>query len=322
MEYLLYSEDEILERVDEYTLYCFYLGYQPSIGKTYHSPVRRVIGLPDDDSPSFGIYEATSRTILSHEFVWRDNANKQVGNIFKLVQLLFRYETRRQAMLKVMSDFGVGGSNSDPKPTIEKVYQEPIDITVNHRNFNQYDYWYWNQFNVDRNTLDRFNVKPISCYWLTASQTVPKFPKGKGYDYQIWDKHQLYFPEQERHRKFRNNLTEACVFGFLQLRYTSPLLVITKAMKDVMTLSSFGYEAIAPRGENIMLPKEAIAYMKRKYRRIIILFDNDGKHKGNEYEFEKVFVPQIIETDKDPSDFTKNHGTQEAASMLRQIIKP
>jgi len=62
--------------------------------------------------------------------------------------------------------------------------------------------------------------------------------------------------------------------------------------------------------------------MKKRYPNIKILFDNDMKHKGDEYEFEKVYVPKIMSTDKDPTDFCNNHGAQQTAEMLRQILIP
>lgn len=319
LEYLLYSEAEILERVDEYTLYCFYLGYQPLIGAKYHSPIRRALGLPDDDNPSFGIYESTSRVFVTHEFMWKDSGQGGAGDVFKLIQLMYRYETKREALLRAMADFGIGGY-SDTKAVysepVEKIYTEPAYITIRKRDFRGYDYSFWNRFNVDRKILERYNTKPFSAYWMTQSQTTPNFPKGLAYAYQIWDKYQLYFPELSKKRKFRNDWAEACVPGYLQLEYNSPLLIITKAMKDVMSLRSFGYEAIAPRGENILVPKECVALMKRKYERILVLFDNDLKHKGDEYEFKKIYVPQ---PDKDISDFCSSNGPQATAELLRHL---
>ncbi len=326
MDYMLYSEGDILERVDEYTLYCFYLGYQPLIGARYNSPIRRALGMPDDDNPSFGIYESTSRKFLTHEFVWKDAAlNKNdAGDIFKLIQIMYRYQTKREAMLKVMADFKIGGHKNDDRPVFEVVeptYSEPAYITITERKWRNEDQYWWNKFNVGRPILDWYRTVPFSKYWLTESQVIPRFPHGPGYAYKIWDKYQLYFPQEDRKRKFRNDWTEACVPGYLQLQYNSPLLIITKAMKDVMCLRSFGYEAIAPRGENILVPKECIAYMKTRYQRILVLFDNDMKHKGEEYEFNKIYVPQLFKGDKDPSDFCNNHGPQETSEMLQQIIQ-
>lgn len=88
-----------------------------------------------------------------------------------------------------------------------------------------------------------------------------------------------------------------------------------------MHLNSFGYEAIAPRGENIMLPEECIQLVKERYEKVLVLFDNDMKHKGDEYPFEKIYIPQVLPTDKDPTDFCRNHGIQETAEMLSQIIQ-
>ena len=322
MEYLLYSEGDILERVDEYTLYCFYLGYQPLIGAKYHSPIRRALGLPDDNDPSFGIYEPTSRVFGSHEFIWKDGGNGKAGNVFSMIQFMFKYQTKREAMLKVMADFGIGGKRDETQPIfkpVEKVYADPAYISIKERAFKPTDLHWWGKFNVYKEQLKRYNTVAFSQYWLTENQRMPDFPKGPGYAYRIFDKYQLYFPHEQKKRKFRNDWTDVCVPGFAQLRYRNPLLVITKAMKDVMCLDSFGYESIAPRGENVLLPKECITLMKKKYKRIVVLFDNDLKHKGDEYEFEKVYVPN---GDKDPSDYCLSHNPEATAEMLRQIIRP
>lgn len=322
MDYLLWSEEEILERVDEYTLYCSYLDYEPLIGAKYLSPVRSSMGSSKlDTDPSFGIYERKYGKGV-HEFMWKDQGLGKHGDIFDLVQNLCKLCTRRQAMQQVLVDAGIiPGEKShvilDPR---EKKFMGFANISIASQPFSSRDLAYWSRINVDEALLTRYNVKSIKAYWLYEEQAYPRYPKGLGFAYQIWDKYQLYFPWQKKRAKFRTDWIESCVPGFLQLEYSSPLLVITKSYKDVVCLRSFGYEAIAPRGENILLPEECIRYMKTRYERILILFDNDGKHKGDEYEFRKVFVPKIMDTDKDVTDFCTNHGAKATAEMLRQIV--
>ena len=158
-------------------------------------------------------------------------------------------------------------------------------------------------------------------YWLYPEQAFPRYPKGIGFAYQIFDKYQLYFPWQDKGKKFRTDWTDICVPGFAQLEYNSPLLIITKSMKDVIVLRSLGYEAISPRGENRPSPAECVTLMKLRYEKILVLFDNDMKHKGDEYEFPKGYVPKVWENDKDVSDFCYNHGAQASAQMLQQITE-
>ena len=320
---MLFSAEEILERVDEYTLYCSYLRFEPLIGGKYVSPIRSSTDSSKKDTdPSFGIFERKYGR-GSHEFMWKDQGLGIHGDIFDLVRIVCRLTTRREAMHQIMIDLGVAkGTASCPIiDTAEKRFLGYADINIESRPFTSRDLNYWERINVKEQLLKRYNTKSISKYWLYTDQQYPRFPKGIGFAYQIWEKYQLYFPWHEKKHKFRTDWNDACVPGYLQLEYNSPLLIITKSMKDIMCLRSFGYEAISPRGENILVPKECIDYMKRRYERILILFDNDMKHKGAEYTFPKVYVPQLWPTDKDVSDFCNNHGAYDTADMLRTITQ-
>lgn len=322
MEHLLFSGEDILERVDEYTLYCSYLGFEPLIGAKYHSPLRSSTASSSDTDPSFGIYERKYGK-GSHEFLWKDQGLGIHGDIFDLVRNICKLDTRREALYQVLVDLGIAkGTPSRPiVDTAERKFLGFADINIASKPFDTRELNYWDRINVTSSLLTEYNVKAFRMYWLYPEQQYPRYPKGIGFAYQIWDKYQLYQPWADRRAKFRTDWTEACVPGFLQLRYNSPLLIITKSMKDVICLRSFGYEAISPRGENILLPKECIQYMKRKYEKILVLFDNDGKHKGDEYEFSKIFVPKLWPNDKDVSDFCSNHGAYDTADMLRTITE-
>lgn len=52
-------------------------------------------------------------------------------------------------------------------------------------------------------------------------------------------------------------------------------LVITKSMKDVMTLYNLGIPAIAPISENCFLSESQYNKLKNKYKNLILLYDND-----------------------------------------------
>lgn len=325
MDYLLFNEQDILERVDEYALYCKYLQFQPLIGGKYPSPdgIRFSTHLNKDHDPSFGIYERKYGH-GAHEFMWKDQASGVHGDIFELVRYIYQYRDRRSAILKIMADFGLGGDKTDEPVQVEipeRKYADPVDIQVKSRPcFSPNDIAYWRQFNITVPILNRFLCTSLQCYWIAASQTIPSYPKGLGYAYRIYNKYQLYFPFADKKHKFRNNYTETCVPGYSQLKFASDTCIITKSTKDIMCLDSFGYEAVAPRGENVLLPAAFLTFLKTKYQRILVLFDNDMKHKGNEYEFEKIYVPKMVEGDKDPTDFCKNHGSQACAEMLGSII--
>jgi|SRR6187551_426044 len=323
-EYLLYAEKEILERVDEYALYCHYLNYTILIGGTYSSPIRESKNANDDIKPSFGIYER-KYGIGHHEFMWKDGALGLHGDIFDLVSILFKYQSRKKAMFKIMADFGIGGDPDGEVVKIKEVmnrhYKDMPDIAITSRPMQVRDESFWQRFHIDQPILDYYNATAFKQFWTYPDQKLPYYTKGLGYAYRIWDKYQLYFPSGAYKFKFLSGLDELCVLGYLQLRYNSDLCIITKSMKDVMCLRSFGYEAVSPRSENIMLPPECIAKLKRSYKRILVLFDNDMKHNGALYEFDKIYVPRITEKDKDVSDFCDNHGYNECSQMLYTITQ-
>ncbi len=324
-EFILFAEQDILERVDEYSLYCFYLEVDVLIGGKVQSPIRSASNQQEDYDPSFSVFEKRWGT-GSHEFIWKDLATGAAGDIFELVRRLFRYETRMQAKMRIMADFGIGGI-SDGKQRVfvkkERLYNDfEVNIQISSRPYTKRDYNFWKQFNITDNLLSRYNTTAIRHYWITEDQKTPSYPKGLGYAYRIYDKYQLYFPHvTNKKHKFRHNYTEVCVPGFAQLDRTGELCIITKSMKDVMCLRSFGYEAIGARSENTVLPEVCLEWLKSHYKKVLVLFDNDMKHKGDAYEFEKIYVPQIVKGDKDTSDFCKNHGPSECADMLRQITR-
>lgn len=314
LDTLMYSETDILERVDEYTLYCQYLGYNPLIGGKYSSPLR-----PGDTDPSFGIY-IRKHGVANTEFMWKDAGLGLHGNIFDLVARMFNINTL-QARWKVSNDNNLGAMpvGCTKVQLFEPEYISDIWIRIVSRPFTKADLQYWKKYNVTVDILRRYNATSLSMYWLRAEQTVPTYPKGLGFAYRIWDKYQLYFPHAEKKNKFRNNWTELCVPGFLQLTYTSPLCIVTKAYKDVMCLASLGYEAIAPKSESTMLPEECIKHLQRKFTKVVTLFDNDGKHKAAEYPFPELHVPLESGT-KDISDYCDKYGPDKTRELLTQLL--
>jgi hypothetical protein len=321
-EYLGYSDDDILERVDEYSLYCHYLKFEPYIGKKYSSPIR----LGDAD-PSFAIFERKytfGGGNLPTEYLWKDQAISSHGpkDIFDLVEHLFdNVNTRTQAYWKVCGDFGLGGADKMDDGLLifkEPKFMEPINIKVLSKPFSKRDLLYWQQYNVSETILAEYNVRAIDCYWLTATQQYPSYPKGLGYSYRIYDKYQIYFPFQDKKKKFRNNWIDSCISGLQQLK-GNDTLIITKAYKDVMCLRSLGYDAIAPRGENIMLPELCVSHMVNRYKNIVTLFDNDEKHKAAKYPFKMLQVP-LESGQKDITDYCAVYGVEQTVKLIKELL--
>lgn len=307
------DEEILLQHVDEYTLYCHYLGYEPEIKLNYSSPLRE-----GDDSPSFGIFPSRKS---NREFFWKDAGGYgDSGDIFKLIKLLFGYQTKVEVISRVLSDFGLGPCVPKRDKIVMAVPQikSDADIRIRIRNFSTEDLVYWNTFNITETILNRYRTSSLYCYWINPSQRVPVFTSGLSFVYRVYDKYQLYFPFKEKSKKFRNDLQDRHVMGMEQLTF-SDTLIITKSMKDVMCLRSYGYDAISPRSENTPLPEQAFTWFNERYKNIYVMFDNDMKHRGEWYPYKQIYVP--IETgSKDISDFTRDYSPQAASELLKLLI--
>lgn len=312
----LLSEQEILERVDEYSLYCFYLEFEPIIGHVYQSRLRT-----RDTRASFGLYERRYGGDLPHEFMWKDQGlpYPNFGDIFDLLVVLFEeVENRCDAMFKVASDFGLSDSTKEftKKLVITPVKKEPARIRIKSRNFTEFDLNYWNQYNVTESILHRFNATGVEYFFLHDSDKVPSRPKGPMYAYRIFDRYQLYQPNP---KFFIMDWTESCIPGFAQLDHGRDLLIITKAMKDIMFFYSLGFNAIAPRAENMIPSPLLLEWVTKNFGRVVTFFDNDGKTSPHLYPFESLTIPLSTGT-KDPTDHCKLYGVDATLELINTLL--
>lgn len=321
------NKDSLLRMVDEYTLYAHYLEYEPDVrGRSYPSPLR-----DGDDTPSFGVFYSRHRRDV--EFMWKDHAHINSdgtsgisGDVFDLVAMLFGYTDLQSVFNHIKDDFKLGSFPEKKEKVIKAVAAARVDwqIAIKSRPFTVKDLSYWSQFNINREILQRYNTYAVSCFWMTKTQSIPNYPNSPCYAYRIWDRYQLYRPFEDKKRKFRNNWLELYVPGFEQLTYTSDLLVITKAYKDVMTFASFGYEAVASRGEDVSLPEEFMKMAKERYKYIVTWQDNDGKTGVEKYypDLKHFTCPGSPATNdpKDPSDYCKRFGAEKTAQLLNETI--
>jgi hypothetical protein len=318
---LFLTERDILERVDEYALYCHYLEFEPQFGVKYSSPLRE-LAIDADDRPSFGVFKSKYHPMC--EFMWKDQGKGVHGDIFDLVAGLYRI-SRATAKEKIEGDLGLGPGIDTP-PKLRAAVPKPqvnFRIRIKSRPFNEKDLKYWSTFGIDLPVLKYYNVTAVAFYWTFEEQPAPRFPRTPCYAYRIWDHYKLYNPFEQQDFKFRNDYDERHLEGYCQLKFNSDLLIITKAMKDVMMLRSMGYEAVAPRGEHTMIPENFINMFKSRYKYIIVIMDNDGKNKAPEY-LKLYNIPNgevpISSGEKDPTDYRKVYGAEATEYMLNTIL--
>lgn len=74
---------------------------------------------------------------------------------------------------------------------------------------------------------------------------------------------------------------------------TGEYLVVTKSLKDVMTLYSLGIPAIAPISENCFLSESQYNRLKERFKYIVLLYDNDRPGLRSMVSIKKKF-PKVI----------------------------
>ena len=309
----------ILERVDEYTLYCKYLEFEPMLKTKYQSVIRRA---GHDVDPSFSIFDCNKP---GREFFWKDNGIGEAGDIFKLIRLKYGLKDIKEVYRKIDCDFKLGFTDGCSPPETKIVMHTLGDrkpdtrIRIQSKPFTSADLKFWNSFGVTLPTLELYKVKSIQYYWMHDFQEVPQAPKHLAFAYEVLGKYKIYQPYMPLF-KFRNDYTEKCLEGFAQLTYKTDTLIITKSTKDVMVLRELGYDAVSARSENTVIPDQYMNYFYKRYRKIYILFDNDMKHKGDKYQAPKVYVP-IQSGTKDISDYRCAFGSQLTKDLLNTIIQ-
>jgi hypothetical protein len=316
--FLMMGEDEILEEVDEYLLYCFYLGFNPEMRVRYRSPVRN----PDnaDSFASWSLFTNTSR--LNREYAWKDSGTGEFGDIFKLVMLILRCKNKASAVERIKNDFLFGKGTELARQGVSSPKNvDPAHIKLASMPLDKVDLqWWYERTGADVERLNRFNVRRVKYYWMYDHQNTPSFCSDRVYSYRIYDHYQLYFPHKDRDRRFRNDFSEDHLLGFLQLRYQSDTLIITKSMKDIITLDTLGFEAISPRGEHTPISAKFMEFLKTKYKRMFTLFDNDGKHRAWAYDCPSIELPR--ETgQKDSSDHYHVFGHDSTKQLIDSLIK-
>lgn len=255
--------DYILSKVTEYDIYTHYLG-QFKVGAIYNSPFRK------DNNPSFGIYYS-KRT---KQLLFKDHGTGECGNIIKFVSLFTGLTNYSDILNDIVNKLKI---TNDTKLVSSKQYIPSTETVIGivRQDFTLTDINYWSQFHISKETLKKYNVNSIKYYLCNGIVKGIYKPENPMYAYKVYNNFKIYRPLADKYTKWRNNLTEYDIQGYAQLPKRGDILFITKSMKDVMCLYEMGIPAISPSSESTFIPDKALNQLKKRFKRIIILFDRD-----------------------------------------------
>lgn len=305
--------DYILSKVSEYDIYSHYLG-QFKVGAIYNSPFRK------DKNPSFGVYYS-KRT---RQLLFKDHGNGECGNVVKFVSLFTGITNYNDILADIVKQLKITPST---KLDSSKQYIPETEtvIGVVRQEFTQTDINYWSQFHISKATLKKFGVDSIKYYLCNGIVKGIYKDDNPMYAYKVFNNFKIYRPLGDKYTKWRNNLTEYDIQGYAQLPKKGDLLFITKSMKDVMCLYEMGFNAISPSSESTFIPEDVLEDLKKRFKRIIILFDRDiagvkySRKMSLKYGLEAMFIHKKYQA-KDVSDAVKTNGFEDIKAWLNKTV--
>lgn len=305
--------EDILTKVSEYDIYRKYLG-DFKIGQIYASPFRK------DKNPSFGVFISRKGRLL-----FKDHGTGECGDIIKFVGLYYKLHNYVEILSYIYRDLRLNDVIGKVRTKKIPIPKETV-IGIVRQPFTQIDIDYWQQFGISQKTLKKFNVNSIKYYLCNGVVKGIYKDDQPMYAYKVYNNFKIYRPLSDKYVKWRGNLTEYDIQGYEQLPETGDLLIITKSLKDVMTLYELGYNAISPSSETTFIPDIALKRILKRFKRVLLLFDRDitGVTQMRKISLKTglrgILVNKKYKT-KDISDAVAKHGKKEIKEFLKQVIK-
>lgn len=222
----------------------------------------------------------------------------------------------------------------------------PEEKVFKHISYNQITFAgseYYQLFSISREVLSHFFVSQVHKFWFGLKKKQKLWnceEHGLIYAYPIVKYiekdnqlkkedtifYQIYRPEAARKSdKFRTNAEGSPMLGYQKLPKKGEVVFITSSYKDIMTLFTHGIVATAPMGEATNIPSMYIRDLKRRFKKIVINFDNDlaGRTAANKIlekhpEFDLFLTPSEIH--KDISEYQFYYGNKKTKILLSKYI--
>lgn len=312
------TKEFILSKINQESILSYYLGITIKPKKLYCNPFR------DDHQPTCGIYKASSGIVYFHDF-----ATDKHYNCFNVV--MEKYGCSYFKALKIIAnDFKLVDGNIDKTEIkvvkdIDKKEITKIEVTI--KDFSESELEWWNKYGITIKELRKYHVYSIENVFLNGKlscKSTPSCPiygyyggKKKGID--LW---RLYFPFRKSYR-FMSNWDCKKIQGYKQLPKEGKLCIITKSMKDCLSMRSCGITAIAPNSETLFISDTILEDLKKRFKYIVVFYDSDIPGISNMRKIKKIhpelnffFIPRYYKA-KDFSDFYAKYGRKKTFEIIK-----
>ena len=290
--------NEVLSKVSEGDILSHYLGIT-HIPTIISSPLRK------DKNPSFGLY---SKDGINIKYI--DLSTKERGGLFDLLEKLWDM-TFNEVLDKIYTDMILKNRTvivkSVNKCSVVKydIHKSDIKILCKVRDWKDYDIAYWESYGINLKWLKYAEIYPISHKIIEKSGRRYTFGADK-YAYAYIERKEgnvsikIYQPFNRDGYKWSNAHDGSVISLWAKVPEHGDKLCICSSVKDALCLwANTGIPAIAPQGEGYKLSDTAINELKKRFKNIYIMFDNDsagildGKKLAEETGFINLILPKI-----------------------------
>lgn len=311
---------EIRESIDEVQLAAKYLGIT-KIPCLINSPLRR------DSKPSFGLYLKDGQRIG-----WTDFATKESGGIYDLLSLIWKCDFK-DTVRRIIKDVGlykeININKSCKRVKVDRSNDTELKCKV--RQWKQHDIDYWASYGISLKWLKYAEVYPIS-HKIIVKQGKQYVLGADKYAYAYVERKEgkvtlkIYQPFNKNGYKWSNKHDRSVISLWTKIPEKGDKLVICSSLKDALCLwANTGVPALAIQGEGYGMSDTAVNELKRRYKSIFVLLDNDtaglvdGQKLSESTGFTNLVLPPF-EGGKDVSDLYKVKGLEVFKTIINNLL--
>lgn len=253
----------------------YYLGVK-DIPCIICSPLRR------DEKPSMGIYSPNGSDVNFIDF-----GTGERGSIFTLLRKMWNTNFA-DTLKRIYADFNKFSTNVSVKASIPSCnivgtpdHSRSVDIQCKVREWRDYDIKYWESYGVPLKWLKYADVYPISHKIIIKNGNNYVFVADKyAYAYVEFKEGKttlkIYQPYNKSGFKWASKHDKSVISLWTKVPEYGDRICICSSLKDALCLwANTGIPALAIQGEGYSISNTAVSELKRRYKEIYILLDND-----------------------------------------------
>ena len=316
------TKEFLLSKNNEETYMTYYLGIPVKKG-LFKSPLR------SDNHVTCSFFRGKSGNLY-----FKDFASGKCLTFEGVV--MEKYNCNYHTALKIIAkDFGYTKDSSVKKvavkiqPKFDEEKQTFIQIEA--KDFSESELKWWGSSGITKDILYKFKVYSCNTVFLNGNIYAQSAQHSPIYGYYFGKKEnieqwRIYMPKRKEFR-FIGNVPTKTIQGYKQLVKSGKLVVITKSMKDCLSMYSCGISAIAPNSETQFVSEKVLEDLKKRFKYIVVFFDNDKAGIQNMKKLKKLhpelnffFIPRHLNA-KDFSDFYALYGRERTLGEIKKYLK-